>query len=93
MMRSSTTARWSGASCSMAARTDASAFRQVSWNRGYATEAARAVLDEAFGALTLKRVVATVHEANTASRHVLAKLGFTAAGTITIDGVKSQDVV
>jgi ribosomal-protein-alanine N-acetyltransferase len=60
------------------------AFRQACWGLGYATEIGRAVLDEAFGALGLDRVAATVHQANAGSRHVLAKLGFTAAGTVVI---------
>ena len=64
------------------------AFRASSWHRGYATEVALAVLGEAFGALRLERVVATVHAANAGSRHVLAKLGFQAAGTVTIDGTE-----
>lgn len=62
------------------------AFGPEFWGRGYATEAARAVLDEAFGSLGLERVVAVTHEANTGSRRVLAKLGFAAAGRH-----KSQD--
>jgi len=46
------------------------------WGRGYATEAARAVLAEAFGPLGMTRVVAITREANTGSRNVLRKLGF-----------------
>lgn len=46
------------------------------WGRGYATEAAHAVLDEAFGPMRLERVYATAHPENTRSRRVLEKLGF-----------------
>lgn len=46
------------------------------WGRGYATEASRAVLDWARSA-GHERVRATVWDWNTASRRVLAKLGFT----------------
>jgi len=54
------------------------AFAEAHWGRGYATEAAGALLDEAFGTLGRGRVFATVREGNTASRHVLDKLGFAA---------------
>jgi ribosomal-protein-alanine N-acetyltransferase len=50
------------------------------WGRGYATEAGSAVLDEAFGSLGLKRVVAITRATNFRSRRVLAKLGFNAQG-------------
>ena len=52
------------------------AFGRSYWGRGYATEAARSVLAEAFGPLNLDHVVAITREANAGSRHVLAKLGF-----------------
>ena len=52
------------------------AFGRAYWGRGYATEAARAVLAEAFGALGLGHVVAITREANAGSRKVLNKLGF-----------------
>jgi [ribosomal protein S5]-alanine N-acetyltransferase len=52
------------------------AFGRRYWNRGYASEAARAVLDEAFCALGLDHVVAITREANLRSRNVLTKLGF-----------------
>ena len=56
------------------------AFGSAYWGRGYATEAASAVLAEAFGPLGLQRVVAITREANAASRHVLSKLGFQVHG-------------
>lgn len=52
------------------------AFGSAYWGRGYATEAARAVIAEAFGALGMDRLVAITRETNHGSRHVLAKLGF-----------------
>ncbi len=45
------------------------------WGRGFATEAARAVLRHGFEALALPRVVADVDEPNVASVRVLEKLG------------------
>lgn len=52
------------------------AFGSAYWGRGYATEAAGAVIAEAFGALGMDRLVAITREANHGSRRVLAKLGF-----------------
>jgi ribosomal-protein-alanine N-acetyltransferase len=45
------------------------------WNRGYATEAARAVRDHAFGDLRLPRVISLIHPDNHASRRVAEKNG------------------
>jgi RimJ/RimL family protein N-acetyltransferase len=52
------------------------AFGRRYWSLGYASEAARAVLDEGFDALGLDHVVAITREANLRSRNVLTKLGF-----------------
>jgi ribosomal-protein-alanine N-acetyltransferase len=46
------------------------------WGRGVATEAGAASVAWAFGALDFPRVVSITTEANTASRRVMAKLGF-----------------
>jgi [ribosomal protein S5]-alanine N-acetyltransferase len=48
-----------------------------SWGHGYATEAARAVLDHALGSLGLPEVLAEVDEGNTASIAVIERLGMT----------------
>jgi len=64
------------------------AFGPAHWGRGYATEAARAVLDEAFGPLRMKRVVAITREANAGSRNVLRKLGFRMDGCRHIWGAE-----
>jgi len=47
------------------------------WNRGLATEGARAVLRYAFDVLELKEVVSFTVPANFASRRVMEKLGMT----------------
>jgi RimJ/RimL family protein N-acetyltransferase len=47
------------------------------WGRGYAPEAARAVLEFAFGTLNLDQVVSITAARNTASRRVMTKLGLT----------------
>lgn len=56
------------------------AFGTPYWGRGYATEAAGAVLAEAFGPLGMEHVVAITREANLGSRNVLRKLGFRMEG-------------
>jgi ribosomal-protein-alanine N-acetyltransferase len=45
------------------------------WGRGYATEAASAIVDFGFRELGLERIYAQVFEGNDASCHVLTKLG------------------
>jgi len=46
-----------------------------SWGRGYATEAARAVVGHALGTLGLAEVLAEIDEGNTASVAVVKRLG------------------
>ena len=45
------------------------------WNRGYATEAARAALAHGFGALGLREIVSFAVPGNVASRRVMEKIG------------------
>ncbi len=62
------------------------------WGRGYATEAARAVLDRA-RSHGHERLRATVWDWNAASLRVLAKLGFTEAGRTEADPVHGTTLV
>jgi RimJ/RimL family protein N-acetyltransferase len=48
------------------------------WGRGLATEAARATLDDGFGAKGLERVLSVVQTRNQASVRIMEKLGFQA---------------
>ncbi|WP_250037579.1 GNAT family N-acetyltransferase [Paractinoplanes maris] len=57
-----------------------------SWGQGYATEASLAVLDQARSS-GYHRLWATVRDWNTASRRVLAKLGFVETGHPEADAV------
>lgn len=57
------------------------------WRQGYATEAAWAVLDWARSS-GYERLWATVWDWNTASRRVLAKLGFTETDRTEVDPVR-----
>jgi RimJ/RimL family protein N-acetyltransferase len=50
-------------------------FREDSWGRGYAKEAATAALDFAFGRLAARRVVAFTVEGNSASWGLMERLG------------------
>jgi [ribosomal protein S5]-alanine N-acetyltransferase len=64
------------------------AFGARWWGRGYATEASRAVVAEAFGELGMDRLVAITREANLGSRHVLEKLGFRMEGVRHVWGAE-----
>ncbi len=52
-------------------------FRSEVWHRGYATEAARPLIDRFFREIDGHRVYATTYEGNLASRRVAEKLGMT----------------
>ena len=67
---------------------------EPAWGHGYATEAARAVLEWAFETLDLNRVQAETDTRNAGSARVLEKLGFRREGTLrqdcVVDGVVSD---
>lgn len=52
-------------------------FAEGQWGKGYATEAARAVLDYAFGPLGLPRVYSQTSDSNLGSTRMMQRLGFT----------------
>jgi ribosomal-protein-alanine N-acetyltransferase len=52
------------------------------WNRGYCTEAARAMMDYGFGLLGLNRIQAMHFPRNPASGRVMQKLGMTREGLL-----------
>lgn len=54
------------------------------WGRGYATEAAQAILHYAFNVLKLEKVIADVDEPNGASIRVLETLGMSRTGRAII---------
>jgi RimJ/RimL family protein N-acetyltransferase len=55
-------------------------FHVDAWGQGYATEAARALLDHGFRVLGLDRIVAIALPTNERSLRVIAKLGLLPAG-------------
>ncbi|HXP57032.1 MAG TPA: GNAT family protein [Streptosporangiaceae bacterium] len=65
---------------------------EAAWGHGYATEAARALLEWAFATLDLNRVQAEVDTRNVASARVLEKLGFVREGTLREDCVVNGEV-
>ncbi|MGH3153187.1 MAG: GNAT family N-acetyltransferase [Streptosporangiaceae bacterium] len=54
----------------------------ASWGKGYATEAARAVVEHALGPLGLPEVLAEVDAGNAASVAVIERLGMTPFGVV-----------
>ncbi|WP_189959057.1 GNAT family N-acetyltransferase [Streptomyces alanosinicus] len=62
------------------------------WGHGYATEAARALLQWAFDTLDLNRVQAEADTRNAASGRVLEKIGFVREGTLREDCVVNGEV-
>jgi RimJ/RimL family protein N-acetyltransferase len=64
----------------------------AAWGHGYATEAARALLQWAFDTVDLNRVQAEADTRNAASARVLEKLGFAREGTLREDCVVNGDV-
>ncbi len=60
------------------------------WNRGLATEAARAVRAYAFDVLKLERVISLIHPDNHASRRVTEKNGMTLEKTTVFRGFPAQ---
>lgn len=62
-------------------------FAKPAWGRGYATEAAIAVLAHGLGSLGLDRIIAIVMSANVASCRVVEKAGMRYEGTATYYGI------
>jgi RimJ/RimL family protein N-acetyltransferase len=73
-------------------------LRRSAWGRGYATEAARALVRRAFTELGVREVVATTMTVNTRSRAVLERAGLRHARTVyliwaePLDGNEQGDV-
>jgi RimJ/RimL family protein N-acetyltransferase len=61
-------------------------LRRSAWNKGYATEGSRALIDLGFTELAVERVFAHTMTVNAASRHVMEKCGLTLVGTIPYEG-------
>lgn len=65
---------------------------EAAWSKGFATEAARALLQWAFATLNLNRVQTETDTRNTASSCVLEKLGFLREGTLREDCIVDGEV-
>lgn len=64
-------------------------FHRAFWGKGFATEAARAVLNYGFEKLGFREIIAITDLQNTASQRVLEKIGFTQRGIENINGDES----
>ena len=64
----------------------------TAWGHGYATEAARALLQWAFDTLDLNRVQAETDTRNLASARVVEKVGFVREGTLREDCIVNGEV-
>lgn len=60
--------------------------RDSACGSGYATEAARAVVEYGTGTLGMRAILASTDDGNTASMRVLEKLGFTKTESRVVDG-------
>lgn len=58
------------------------ALLHTKWNRGYATEAAKAMLEFGFHHLKLQRIIGFIHPDNIGSRRVLEKAGLKEIGAL-----------
>jgi ribosomal-protein-alanine N-acetyltransferase len=58
------------------------------WNKGYASELARALIDYGFNQLSLPKIVAVVHPQNERSRRVMEKSGMSYHGMIDYKDTK-----
>ncbi len=67
-------------------------FDEATWGHGYATEAARALLQWAFDTLDLNRVQAETDTRNLASARVLEKIGFKREGTLREDCIVNGEM-
>ena len=67
-------------------------FDDAAWGHGYATEAARVLLQWAFDTLEMNRVQAETDTRNVASARVLEKLGFVREGMLREDCVVNGEV-
>jgi ribosomal-protein-alanine N-acetyltransferase len=66
------------------------AFAPRAWGRGYAQEAAAAVLAHARGPLGIPKLAAITTPENFASMAVLRKIGFTFQGMIQLPGIERE---
>ena len=63
------------------------------WGHGYATEAAKAVVDFGFNSLRLKRIEAGTFETNIQSIRVCEKVGFTKEGVLKNSYLRYDGIV
>ena len=67
-------------------------LRRSAWDRGYATEGARALIRRAFAELGVRRVWARTMAVNVASRRVMEKCGLRKVGEFAVPGFADPSV-
>lgn len=65
-------------------------IRRSRWNEGFATEAARAAIDFAFGPANLTHLISMIREDNARSRRVAEKLGLSVERTLPLKDGDTQ---
>jgi RimJ/RimL family protein N-acetyltransferase len=68
-------------------------LNSLSWGKGYATEAAKPIVEHAFVALRLPRIIADIDPGNTPSMRVAEKIGLTYVGEAHHEGTPSKSYV
>lgn len=68
-------------------------LRSAAWNRGYATEASRGLISDAFHRDSTPRVVATALASNAASLRVMEKCGLRRRGEFQLAGFDATSLV
>ena len=68
-------------------------LRRSTWGKGYATEAAQAIRDYAFHTLSIRRLIALIDPANTASLRVAEKIGMQYESEVMFEGYTHPDHV
>lgn len=65
-------------------------LRSSAWGKGYATEAAMALLAYGFGPLALQEIAASITPDNAPSLKVIRKLGFEKTGSELMNGIPAE---
>lgn len=68
-------------------------LRRSAWGKGYATEAAQAVRDDAFANLGINRLIALIDPSNTLSIRVAEKVGMRYEKDVMLPGYTHPDYV
>lgn len=65
-------------------------LKRSAWGKGYATEAARGCMEAAFSIFNFQEVLSFTTDTNTASEHVMKKIGMELIGTVQHPFIKND---